>query len=105
MTEENGKVVEKLLQLCYPVDPPSWRDAAEIHPVLAAAIKYQVEAATRLLRKELVTAKFLENEPLRIFVIASRLKLGEEARIAAEWTLAQTLRVSLRLQRCCCPND
>ncbi|EPQ49792.1 hypothetical protein GLOTRDRAFT_4763, partial [Gloeophyllum trabeum ATCC 11539] len=87
MTEETGEVVEKLLQLCYPLDPPTWANAAEVQPVLAAAIKYQIDTGTRALRKELASPKFLESEPLGVYAVACRLQLQEEARLAAWYTL------------------
>ncbi|KZT25333.1 hypothetical protein NEOLEDRAFT_1028883, partial [Neolentinus lepideus HHB14362 ss-1] len=91
MTEEKGDVVEKLLQLCYPLEPPTWEAAAEIRLVLAAAMKYQFEAVTKGLKKELVSLAFLENKPLSVFAIACSLKLNDEARIAARYTLRKSM--------------
>jgi len=91
MKEETADVVEKLLRLCYPVEPPSWESASQIHPVLAAAIKYQLETISTTLRKELMSPRFLQSEPLRIFAIACHLKLSDEARVAAVHTLRQPM--------------
>ncbi|TFK48406.1 hypothetical protein OE88DRAFT_522920 [Heliocybe sulcata] len=93
MTEETAEVVEKLLQLCYPVDQPTWDNAGQIHPVLAAAKKYQMETIVRRLMKELMTPRFLEKESLRIFAIACHLKLNDSAQVAARHTLSHPIQM------------
>lgn len=87
MIEETGEVVEKLLWLCYPLSPPAWCSAAALYPVITAAIKYQLEEVLDMLKKELLSPRFLETEPLRVFAIACRANWQEGARRAAQYTL------------------
>ncbi|TFK48409.1 hypothetical protein OE88DRAFT_1664193 [Heliocybe sulcata] len=91
MTEERAEVVEKLLRLCYPVKGPRWENAAELHPVLMAAIKYQLEGVVETLRRELVAPRFLESEPLRVFAIACHAKFTNDARVAARHALSHPI--------------
>ncbi|EPQ56106.1 hypothetical protein GLOTRDRAFT_39749 [Gloeophyllum trabeum ATCC 11539] len=91
MSEETGEVVERLLQLCYPIKQPVWESLTELQPVLVAAVKYQFEALVGSLRKELVCTGHLQSESLRVFAVACRLRLADEARLAARHTLAQLL--------------
>ncbi|KZT21616.1 hypothetical protein NEOLEDRAFT_1139238 [Neolentinus lepideus HHB14362 ss-1] len=80
---EDSDVLDKLLRFVYPVVPPSLDTLDELKPVLEAALKYQMDRATDVLRKKLVSRKFLDSEPLRVFAIACFHGFEEETRIAA----------------------
>jgi len=80
---EGGQTLERLLMLCYPVDSPCLDALGDVQTLLGAAMKYNVERAEKNARKWLISSKFVESEPLRVFGIACRYGLEEEARKAA----------------------
>lgn len=91
---ERGKILEMLLLMCYPmgaVDPPVLEDVEEINALLEAAIKYNVERVEKRARRMLLGPRFLAVDPLRVFAIACRLGLEEDARVAARATLNQSI--------------
>ena len=52
---EDSDVIDPLLRLCYPIADPVLKDLQDIRPVLAAAMKYQMEEATTLLKNPLLS--------------------------------------------------
>lgn len=55
--------------------------------MLGAATKYDMPAAIARLREVLVSPSFLKACPIRVYAIASRFDLEEEAKIASQYTL------------------
>ena len=88
---ETEAVLDTLLRYIYPVPKPVIRSLEELAPALEAAHKYDVQAATDGLRKHLIAPELLRKHPLRVYAIASRYNLEEEARIASTATLAAGL--------------
>ncbi|EKM51054.1 uncharacterized protein PHACADRAFT_177751 [Phanerochaete carnosa HHB-10118-sp] len=78
---ENSKTFDALLRLCYPIDNPVFVDLSQVELVLEAAMKYQLAYAIKL-GSDLLRG-FIAAEPLRVFVIACRLRLDSEANQAA----------------------
>ena len=78
---EPGEVLCKLFRLCYPLDDPSLKTVDEAAAVLTAALKYElrkpIQMASRRMRELMPTAS------LRVYAIACRLDLEDEARAAA----------------------
>ena len=91
---EPSKVMNTLLQLVYPSPEPEISSLGLLSAVLLASMKYDMTRATSALRKLLLLPDYLDEEPVRVFSIAVRLGLEEEAREAAR----ATLRVDL--QKC-----
>lgn len=91
MLEENSEVLDKLLRLCYPVPAPDIKALDELTPVLAAALKYQLEHAAERLKSDLVSPRFMRDEPLRVFAIARRYNLDKETTAAIPHVLRQGL--------------
>jgi hypothetical protein len=60
---------------------PVIKGPSDIELVLEAALKYQTEEATETMKKSLLT--FVADNTLRVYIIACRLQLEEEARAAA----------------------
>jgi hypothetical protein len=93
VTEEK-ETLERLLLMCYPmatVDPPALKVLEDVHALLEAAIKYNMERVEGRVRGWLVAPSFLATNPVRVFAIACRHKLLEEAKIAARSTLSQPI--------------
>lgn len=84
---ESGEVLEKLLQIIYPMPNPVFDSLEELTPVLEAACKYDVTAAIDVLRTLLVGPAFVERDPLRVYAIASRFDLEDAAKVASRHTL------------------
>ncbi|KAG6831981.1 hypothetical protein H0H87_003125 [Tephrocybe sp. NHM501043] len=86
VSEARG-ILETLLQFVYPVEDPYLDSLDELVPILCAAVKYDFIGVITVLRKLLVSHRFIKSEPLRVYAIASRFELENEARIASEYTL------------------
>ncbi|TCD69437.1 hypothetical protein EIP91_007562 [Steccherinum ochraceum] len=79
---EGSATMDYLLRLCYPVTDPRLPTEVMIAAAhLEAAVKYELKEATDLLRNTLRT--FIAAEPLRVYVVACRLRLEDEASLAA----------------------
>ncbi|KAK7677879.1 hypothetical protein QCA50_019191 [Cerrena zonata] len=79
---ENSRTLDYLLRLCYPIVPPSpLSDLSDVHQVLDAAIKYDMDRAVWNVKKELHTLG--EADPPRMFAIAVQLRLEADAVAAA----------------------
>ncbi|KAI0940192.1 hypothetical protein AcV5_001366 [Taiwanofungus camphoratus] len=85
---ESHAVTEALLRFVYPMPNPSIATLDELTLVLGAATKYDLTIAIESLRKLLVDPRFVEAFPTRVYAIASRFDLEEEAKAASRYTLA-----------------
>ncbi|KAH9930351.1 uncharacterized protein B0H18DRAFT_994570 [Fomitopsis serialis] len=79
--QEDSETLDSLLRIIYPRKDPILDDLPKLHAVLAAALKYEMEEATNLTGA--VLRSFIPKEPLRVWAIAVRNRLEEEARAAA----------------------
>lgn len=86
---EPADVLDVLLQFCIPRTPPSLDDLATAVRVLEGARAYQIAWALDSARAALM--RFAADEPVRVYAIARRYGLENEAREAAR----SCLRVSL----------
>ena len=84
---ESRPVIAALLQSIYPVEDPKIDSLDELVPILAAATKYDITPVISMLGKILVSLPFVETEPARVYAIASRFDMEEEAKIASKYTL------------------
>ncbi|KAG5642529.1 hypothetical protein DXG03_002602 [Asterophora parasitica] len=84
---ETHKTLGALLGFIYPMPDPPLNSLDELVPVLGAAIKYDITGVIETLRKRLVSSLFVTVEPTRVYAIACRFDLEEEARIASKYTL------------------
>jgi len=87
---EDEQTLDLLLRCCY----PRWHSQSEKKPdleslilVLEASIKYEMEEVEKCIRTELVAARFLTEQPMRVYAIALRHRLVPEAKLAARETL------------------
>lgn len=81
-------ILQQLLQFIYPVPDPTIDDDLDtLILVLHAAIKYDILPAIESLRKQLVSEHYLQQDPTRIYAVASRYELEEEAKVASKHTL------------------
>lgn len=87
---EDKETLQLLLGFCIPIsvhDTPRFSSLQEIQKVAEAALKFEMEGVLRYLRGELISLRFIESQPLRVFAIAYRYGWDEEARKAARYTL------------------
>jgi len=84
---ESRPVIAALLQFIYPVEDPKINSLDDLVPILAASTKYDVIPVINALGKILVSPPFVEAEPTRVYAIASRFDMEEEAKIASKHTL------------------
>ncbi|KAI0779438.1 hypothetical protein C8Q74DRAFT_1367337 [Fomes fomentarius] len=82
---ENARTLEHLFRLCCPVEHPTITSVDDVHAVLEAARKYEMDAVTANLRW--VVKRMLPREPLRIYAIAYMLGTEDVCREAAELLL------------------
>ncbi|KAG6853136.1 hypothetical protein C0991_006616 [Blastosporella zonata] len=93
---ETQTTIGTLLNFLYPIEDPPIQSLDELVPVLCAALKYDFTGVVATLRKLLVSPHFIKSDPTRVYAIASRFELEEEARIASKYTLdVQILDASL----------
>ncbi|KAF7795121.1 hypothetical protein EIP86_006268 [Pleurotus ostreatoroseus] len=83
IVSEKSDTIDCLFRLCYPIDDPVIEDLDLVERALAAAIKYQMGEATKLLSQrftELITNHTCKHA----FGISCRLNLEEQARQSAD---------------------
>ncbi|KAF9463079.1 hypothetical protein BDZ94DRAFT_651473 [Collybia nuda] len=84
---ETRETLNALLRFVYPLQDPTLDSLDDLVPILAAAVKYDFLTVVDALRKNLVSPRFVKAEPIRVYAIASRFYLEEEAQIASQFTL------------------
>ncbi|KAF9038633.1 hypothetical protein BJ165DRAFT_1499263 [Panaeolus papilionaceus] len=95
MTEDR-ETLEVLLGLCIPISMypvPRIASLQVMQKIIDAAFKFEMEGVQKHLRLELISARFIESQPLRVFAIAYRYGWDSEARLAARFTLRHPLDV------------
>ncbi|TBU30617.1 hypothetical protein BD309DRAFT_1083200 [Dichomitus squalens] len=94
--EEDSATLDRLLRLCYPTTDPVLTQLGDVRLVLAAAMKYEMEEASALMKKALLS--FVKSQPLSVWALACILRLEPEARIAAEALLGKDLPIDAPLE-------
>ncbi|KAG6907320.1 hypothetical protein DXG01_009439 [Tephrocybe rancida] len=84
---ETQSTLGTLLKFVYPTKDPHIESLDELVPVLCAAVKYDFTGVIDVLRKILVSPRFTKLDPTRVYAIASRFELEDEACVAAKCTL------------------
>lgn len=87
---EDQKTLSILLGFCYPISThpiPRFSSLAELQTVAEAALKFEMEGVLHHIRQELVTPRFIESQPIRVFAISYRHTWMHEAKLAARYTL------------------
>lgn len=90
---EKSDTIDPLMRLCYPIDDPVFSDLSLLESVLEATIKYQMAEAEKLCRATI--RGFIETHALDVYAISCRLRLEDEARLAAEAWKRQSTDYSL----------
>jgi hypothetical protein len=85
---EDHTTLELLLRFVYPIPDPIITSLASLSLVLGAALKYDLVLPVCRLRRLLLSPCFVQHEPTRVFAIACRYDLEEEAKVASRYTLA-----------------
>ena len=84
---ESSAILEPFIQYLYPCSPPTVSDLTMWSALYTVVDKYKAEGVMDSLR-DILLPKFLETSPLRVYALASRWDLKEEAKIASTRTLA-----------------
>jgi len=84
---ETSAILDPFLRFLYPVPDPEVPTLDVLVPLMNTASKYDMTSVMDRLRVLLVSPAFLETAPVRVFAIASRFDLEEEAKIASKYTL------------------
>ena len=88
---EPADVFDSFLRLIYPIEPPTINSIQMVDHLSQLAVKYMVDCVRTKLKQILMSPSFLSNDPIWVFVIACRMDLDEEARLA----IPQTYRLDL----------
>ncbi|PPQ68058.1 hypothetical protein CVT26_007342 [Gymnopilus dilepis] len=91
---EDKETLQLLLGLCTPIsvhESPRFSSLQEISKVAEAALKFEMDGVLKYLRGEIISLRFIEAQPLRVFAIAYRYGWDEEARKAARYTLRHSI--------------
>jgi hypothetical protein len=83
--------MERFMMFCYPSINPELETSEEVQRILEMMRKYEVGGVKGHLVKILMSPKFTEKEPVRVFSITHRYELEVEARLTAKHTLAHSL--------------
>ena len=81
---EDRRTVDTMLRFCYPSTTATLDNLGDVRAVLEALIKYDMRNDLPLVRNRLASPDFIKKEPLRVFAIAYRYKLKEEAILAVK---------------------
>ena len=84
---ETGATLTLLFEICYPMPDPALDTLQKVDDVLAAALKYDIDAALALARTRLVDPHLLKVEPFMVYAVASRHQLRAETEEAMKATL------------------
>ncbi|KAG9031799.1 hypothetical protein FS837_002888 [Tulasnella sp. UAMH 9824] len=86
--EEDPETIQTLLQVLYPVEPPSIKSLSLARKLVTACDKYFVNnAKVRLHLKEILSkSQSLDEDPLTCYSLSWRLRLEEEAIAASRYT-------------------
>lgn len=76
-----------LLRFIYPLPEPTIPDLSTLALILEPAVKYDAEGVIGRLKSILVSPRFMETEPLRVYAIACRWGFETEAKFASTHTL------------------
>ncbi|KAG2051057.1 hypothetical protein BDR06DRAFT_990596 [Suillus hirtellus] len=87
--EEDAQTTERVLQYCYPFSNPVFSNLNDVQAVLEMMRKFGMKGLMNRVKGSLVQQAFLDEQPLRVFAIAYRYGLEDEARIAAKYTVRQ----------------
>lgn len=79
--------LDVLLRYIYPIPSPKIEDFVTLSNVLASAEKYAAEGVISRLRTILVSPRFLDLNPLRVYAIACRWSFLIEAQLASGYTV------------------
>lgn len=90
IVDEKDVVLERFLRLISGLETPSWGSFDELDAVMSLAEKWDAQGPMCLIRTAVTAPRFLE-EPLRLYVMATRLNWGHEANLAS----TQTLKLSI----------
>ncbi|KAF9466140.1 hypothetical protein BDZ94DRAFT_1234104 [Collybia nuda] len=86
---EESVTIELLLRYCY----PRWEDENEaphletLISVLQASIKYDMAGVEKRVRAALISSRFTDDDPVRLYALTLRHGLEAETRVAAKETL------------------
>lgn len=87
--EESSRTLDTLLRMCYPLPPPEIA-IADLSAVLGAALEYVMDGVTEAVKMQMKTLAVAH--PLRVYFIALRHNLLDEARFAAKCFLAYPVK-------------
>ncbi|KAJ6620794.1 hypothetical protein B0H10DRAFT_2188372 [Mycena sp. CBHHK59/15] len=88
---EDSETLRRLLQWYDPRCTPQWESVEDVLVILEAADKYCMDKAMKLVGNILLhSTSFVEREPMKVFALAVRYRLGDVAQMAAKCTLRFT---------------
>ena len=85
---EHSSIISALLQFIYPEPDPAVTSLDELVALLTTSVKYDFLGPITALRKELISPRFLDEIPTRVYAIASRFDFEYEAGVASQRTLS-----------------
>ncbi|KAI0940767.1 hypothetical protein AcV7_003060 [Taiwanofungus camphoratus] len=86
---ENSQTLENLLRLLYPISDPILTDLSDVQATLDAAVKYEMDEATGILKGQL--HEFVSIAPLVVYTVACRHMFEDIALQAAKAIFSQDL--------------
>ncbi|CAL1708371.1 unnamed protein product [Somion occarium] len=84
---ESDATIETILRFIYPVADPVVQDLDDVCDAYQASVQYKFDYVAKRLREFMLSPRFMDNEPVRVYAIARRFGLAEETNIAARHVL------------------
>ncbi|TDL28088.1 hypothetical protein BD410DRAFT_782049 [Rickenella mellea] len=88
---EDGKTVETLLRLIYPMSHPHIDSMSTLSTTLFAAEKYDMAGVISALRLHLRDEQFLQSNPVHVYALACRFGFAQEAKTASRASLTHDI--------------
>ncbi|RDX54026.1 hypothetical protein OH76DRAFT_1057744 [Lentinus brumalis] len=81
---EDSETIDLYLRICYPLIDPEVPTLLLLRKVVTAGFKYDAPMVVHAMKRELRQPRFMDKDPLHVFVIACLWEWEEEAKVAAE---------------------
>ncbi|TFK85766.1 hypothetical protein K466DRAFT_566416 [Polyporus arcularius HHB13444] len=81
---EDSETIDLYLRICYPLIDPEVPTLLLLRKVVTTGFKYDAPMVVHAMKRELRQPRFMDKDPLHVFVIACLWEWEEEAKVAAE---------------------
>ncbi|KAF8883169.1 hypothetical protein CPB84DRAFT_1686407 [Gymnopilus junonius] len=84
---EPSRILDAVLRYVYQVERPVIDSLDDLIDILAAAVKYEFTTVITIIRTLLISPRFLQSSPIRVYAVACRYDFDDEVKLASRQTL------------------